>query len=81
MATVPVEAITEVLDKVKTWPEADRMSLALRILRGIETSGTRRETRGRPVNELIGLGAGTTPGPDDQTVKQWIHEYRMEKYG
>ncbi len=37
--------------------------------------------RGRPVEELIGIGAGASPAPDDAQVKSWIDEHRMEKYG
>jgi hypothetical protein len=35
----------------------------------------------RSVRELIGLGAGDSPAPDDESVSRWIAEQRMEKYG
>jgi hypothetical protein len=35
----------------------------------------------RSVQELVGLGAGDSPAPDDETVRRWIAEQRMEKYG
>ena len=38
--------------------------------------------RGVPAAAVLGIGAGTaSPPPDDETVKQWIHEHRTEKYG
>ncbi len=29
----------------------------------------------------LGIAAGDTPPPDDATVKRWIEEHRLEKYG
>ena len=81
MATVTGEKIAEVLERVKTWSQADRMDLALRILGGMEIGQPRRVYRGKPVEDLIGMGAGRSPAPDDQTVGEWIHEHRSEKYG
>ena len=37
--------------------------------------------RGVPAAAVLGIGAGTASPPDDETVKQWIHEHRTEKYG
>ena len=37
--------------------------------------------RGKPVELLIGLGAGSGPPPSDELVRQWIDEHRMERYG
>ena len=39
------------------------------------------EPRGVPASQLLGIGAGMTPPPDDETVKQWLAEYRLEKDG
>jgi predicted DNA-binding antitoxin AbrB/MazE fold protein len=37
--------------------------------------------RGVPVEQVLGMAAGQGPPPDDETVRRWIDEYRMEKYG
>jgi hypothetical protein len=39
------------------------------------------QPRGVPAEEIRGIAAGNGPPPDDETVKQWIHERRMEKHG
>jgi hypothetical protein len=72
--------MAEVLDRVKSWPQAQRISLARGILETLKHPADRPERRGRPVAELSGLGAGEAPPPDDQQVDRWIEEYRMEKH-
>jgi predicted DNA-binding antitoxin AbrB/MazE fold protein len=37
--------------------------------------------RGVPVDEVLGLAAGNSPPPDDETVRRWVGEYRMKKAG
>jgi hypothetical protein len=37
--------------------------------------------RGKPIELLIGLGAGSGLPPSDSLVRQWMDEHRMEKYG
>jgi len=66
-----------------------RVSLARMILETVETptmpspalTQTAPSRRGKPVESLIGLGAGSGPPPSDELVRQWIDEHRMEKYG
>ena len=82
MSTAEANEVTDVLNRVKNWSPESRIVLARRILETLEAPN--RPTRGRParsVQELIGLGAGDSPAPDDETVRRWIAEQRMEKYG
>jgi hypothetical protein len=37
--------------------------------------------RGVPAAQVRGIAAGDGSPPDDKTVKQWIQERRVEKYG
>ena len=37
--------------------------------------------RGVPAAQVRGIAAGDGSPPDDETVKQWIQERRVEKYG
>jgi hypothetical protein len=37
--------------------------------------------RGVPAERVRGIAAGDGPPPDDDTVKRWIQEGRMEKHG
>ena len=39
------------------------------------------QRRGLPAADVLGIGAGTSSPPDDETVKQWMEEHRTEKYG
>jgi hypothetical protein len=82
MSTAESTELTDVLERVKNWSPESRIVLARRILETLETP--QRPTRGLParsVRELIGIGAGDSPPPDDETVRRWIDEHRMEKYG
>ena len=86
--TGPQEVAT-VLETVKTWPTELRISLARRILETVETtavpttdaSAAEINLRGKPVEELIGLGAGSGEPPSDKQVAEWIDEHRLEKHG
>jgi hypothetical protein len=82
MSTAEANDLSEVLNRVKDWTPAQRITLARRILETLETA--QQPARGLParsVQELIGIGAGDSPPPDDETVRRWIDEHRMEKYG
>jgi hypothetical protein len=82
MSTAETTELTDVLNRVKTWSPESRIVLARRILETLD--GSRCPPRGLPirsVRELIGLGAGELPPPDDETVLRWMAEHRTEKYG
>jgi hypothetical protein len=83
-STVPSD-VAHVLELVKTWPVDMRIALARRILETVEksplASGKASGRRGKPVEALIGIGAGSGPAPTDEDVRQWLAEHRMEKYG
>ena len=82
MSAAEANELTGVLSRVKNWSPDSRIVLARRILETLERP--RRVVRGLParsVQELIGLGAGDNPAPDDETARRWIAEHRMEKYG
>lgn len=82
MSTIDLSELHEVLDRVKAWSPESRITLARRILETLEAAplaGRRRPARS--VRELIGIGAGEATPPDDETVRRWIDEHRVEKYG
>ena len=35
--------------------------------------------RGVPAAQVLGIAAGKGPPPDDETVKRWIAEHRLEE--
>jgi hypothetical protein len=43
--------------------------------------GKQPQPWGVPATEIRGIATGNGSPPDDETVKQWIHEHRTEKYG
>jgi hypothetical protein len=83
MSTTESSELAELLDRVRRWPEADRFALVKGVL---ETLAPRAETpspvpRGRSVEEILETYKTDKPAPDDETVRRWIDEQRMEKYG
>jgi hypothetical protein len=82
MSASELSELTEVLDRVRSWSGEARIVLARRILETLERSPREaRRSQARSVHELIGIGAGAGPAPDDQTIRHWIDEHRVEKYG
>jgi hypothetical protein len=81
MSTIETNELMDVMDRVKTWSPTLRIALARRILESLDVPPADPSRRGRPVHELIGLGAGDSPPPDDDRVQQWIDEHRLEKCG
>lgn len=75
------EQLSEIMDRIKSWPRTMKLALAKQVLNALEVSEPRAAPRGRPVEELIGIGAGDAPPPDDQEVPTWIDEHRAGKYG
>lgn len=78
---IGAEQIAEILDRVKSWPATQKIALAKGILDTFEVQPADSSPRGRPVEELIGIGAGSGPPPDDEQVRSWMEEHRREKYG
>lgn len=82
MNVVETGQVAEVLERVKDWPPESRIVLARRILETLESGATPARARtSRSVRELIGIGAGDSPPPDDETVRRWIDEHRAERWG
>ena len=72
--------ISSILERVKPWPEEDRVALAYMILRDMRKR-TREPAPRRTLDRAIGVARGSSPPPDDATVKRWIEEHRLRKYG
>lgn len=69
-----------VLNIVRQWPSAKRMTLVQDVL---ETLATRVEAK-RParatLKQALGLLVTDQPAPTDTEVEQMLDEHRMEKY-
>jgi hypothetical protein len=88
MSTVEATELTDVLNRVSTWPTTLRITLARKILESLDEgkvlapgSPPTRKTRGLSAAEVRTLLNADRPAPDDETVNRWIDEQRMEKYG
>jgi hypothetical protein len=72
--------VVEILHRVESWPQTMRISLARQILQSLE-EGQRQTPRGQSAAEVLALLKSDKPAPDDATVKKWLDEHRLEKYG
>ena len=75
--------ITEIVKRVQSWAAPLRITLARQILETLESrpAGAFQVPRGPAAAEVAALFKTDKLAPDDATVKQWIDDYRMEKYG
>jgi hypothetical protein len=74
--------IVELVERVHSWPAAMRIALARQILESLEGSQPMRKLpRGPSAAEVAAVLRTDKLAPDDVTVKEWIDEHRMEKYG
>jgi hypothetical protein len=77
------DQMSKVLQLVIGWSPADRITLARRILETLESTTLTAAPvgRGRSIEENREQFGTDSPVPDDATVRRWISEERMEKYG
>jgi hypothetical protein len=72
--------IESIIEQVKPWPEEDRVALAYLILRDMRKQPRQPALRDT-FRRALGIARGSSPPPDDATVRQWIEEHRRQKYG
>lgn len=85
MTTGETSEVSALVQRVQAWPVPMRIALAQGILQTLEEPAA----PGSPPNRPRGYSAAEVrailkmdkPAPDDATVKQWIDEHRVEKYG
>lgn len=82
MSPVETGPFAEILDQVRGWPPETRIVLARRILETLDVrANAARPRAARSVEDWIGMGAGPSAPPDDETLQRWVDEHRAEKYG
>jgi hypothetical protein len=65
---------------VKPWPEEDRVALAYLILRDMRKK-IRESAPRSTLDRAMGIARGNAVPPDDATVREWIGQRRVGKYG
>lgn len=75
--------LADVLNRVRTWPVANRIELVKQVLETLTPAAPEPSPllRGPSAAEIMEAFKTDQPAPDDATVRQWIDEHRMEKYG
>ena len=82
MIAAEMAEFTDILGRITSWAPELRITLARRVLESVETSApSQTPRRGYSAAEVITLLNMPQPAPDDATVKRWLDEHRMEKYG
>lgn len=83
MQTTETVAVFELFVKAKQLSSAARIDLAQQILSSLKAPDDDRSAPrvGPSAAEIRAKYRTDKPAPDDATVKQWIDEHRMEKYG
>ena len=72
MSTAEATELTDVLDRVKTWPVENRIALVKQVLETLApaTSGRSSVPRGPSAAEIIEVFKRDRPPPDGATVRQ-----------
>ena len=87
MARTTESNVAEIWNRVRTWPAADRIALASRILQSLEQEQARpaappESAKSRKtLADLWGAWATEQPPPTDDEVERIIEEAILKKYG
>ena len=85
MNTTETIEVAELVRLVRAWPAPMRIVLARQILEtlegGVATPASSKLPRGPSSAEIASIFKTDNAVPDDATVKQWIADHRMDKYG
>lgn len=81
MQTVEVTNYKAVIEIVRDWPAASRLSLVQDILKTLALEVENSRPKHNTLEKALGLLAIDQPAPSDTDVQQWLNEHRMEKYG
>jgi predicted RNA polymerase sigma factor len=71
--------ITEILTRVDTWSQEDRVALAYQILREMRIKVLGDPPR-HTLERALGMGRGDGPAPTDEQVDAMMARHRLEKY-
>ena len=78
MSVAQVEDVQQVWQRIRSWPQPMRLSLAAKILQSLEAEQTGPK---KSLADLVGILESDKPPPTDEDVQQILEEERMRKYG
>ena len=81
MQTVEVTNYKAIIEIVRDWPAASRLSLVQDILKTLALEVENSRPKHNTLEKALGLLATDQPAPSDPDVQEWLNEHRMEKYG
>ena len=81
MPTVEPTNYKAVIEIVRGWPPASRFSLVQDVLKTLAPEVEHFRSKRNTLEKALGLLATSQSAPSDAEVRQWLDEYRMEKYG
>ncbi|HZS10395.1 MAG TPA: hypothetical protein VFD58_36535 [Blastocatellia bacterium] len=70
-----------VLNIVRQWPTAQRLTLVQEVLKTLASEVEKTQPGERTLEQALRLVPLNQPAPTDEEVRQWLDEHRMEKYG
>ncbi len=83
MTNVERQEISEVVARVATWPPAERIELARKILETVEVAPASQAAgrRGVPSQQVLGLWKPDGPVANDEETQGILEEKLLKKYG
>lgn len=81
MTAIETDEMSEVLDRVRTWPAPSRIAVVMRILESLEPEFAATPKNIPTAEEIHRQFQTDKPAPDDETIRRWKDEHIMEKYG
>jgi hypothetical protein len=78
VSVAQVDDVQQIWQRIRSWPQPMRLSLAAKILQSLEAEQTRPK---KSLADLVGILETDNPPPTDEEVEQIVEEERMRKYG
>ena len=70
--------VQEILNRVRAWPRTQRMTLAHRIL--ADAAPDPSDTRGKAVQEVVGMLKVTGPAPSDRECEEALEDELLRRF-
>ena len=76
MQTVKSAQYRTVVEQVKEWPVANRLTLIEDILHTLRAEVTEVDIKKGTLNTALGLLATDKPAPTDETIQKWLSDHK-----